>query len=70
VCSINLAVPSDTSRAGWMMNHVYFVKCVLWPDNVHASGPSGFTDCCWNVLVRQTTNEFTVSGSEKTCKSR
>ena len=52
MCSINLAVPSDTSRAGWMMNHVYFVQCVLWPGDVHLLEPSGFTDGCWNVLGR------------------
>ena len=52
MCSINLAVPSDIRRAGWTMNHVYFVKCVFWPGDVHVSEPSGFTDGCWNVMGR------------------
>ncbi len=35
-----------------MMNHVYFVKCVLWPGDVHASEPIAFIGCWWNVIGR------------------
>ena len=35
-----------------MMNDVYFVKCVLWLDNVHASGTNVFIECSWNVVGR------------------
>ena len=37
VYSIHLAVPSDTSRAGWMMNHVSFMRCARCLDKVHIS---------------------------------
>ena len=52
VCSINLAVCRDTRRAGCVMNHIYFVKCVFQPVDVHVLDPSGFTDGCRNVLGR------------------
>ena len=50
--AVNLAVLSDTSRSGWMTNQVYFVKCVLWLDNVHASEGIAFTGYWLNVIGR------------------
>ena len=37
-----LAVHSVISHVGRMMNHGYFVRCVLWRGNAHALGPSVF----------------------------
>ena len=50
--SINPAVLSGTSRAEWMMNHVDFVKCVLWPGDVHAAEPIALTGCWSSVIGR------------------
>jgi hypothetical protein len=49
VCSISHEAHSDINRGGQTMNRSYFVKCVLWPGNVHGLGPSGFIACSSSV---------------------
>lgn len=44
-------VPNDTRRAGRMMYHVDFVRCVPWPDNIHALQPNVFSATRGTPLV-------------------
>ena len=50
--ALSSVVPCSTSLARWMMNHAYFVKCVLCPGDVHAAKPVVLAGCRSNVIGR------------------
>ena len=69
-CSVNLAVPSNTSHTDRIMDHSCLVRWVLWPGNVHALVLNVFTCSCQNETGTSTTIGSAISESERTCKSR